>query len=168
MKQAKYFLYMMVLLASCKATHPVATNTYREVTQKELIRKVEVATEGDTAVAVYRLIYPKTAAERADTMFQVQLEKVSETKGKYTQAPKVSIRNNQLVITAVAEPQIIPVEVKDTFTTEKEVTVKTEIITTNTLTSWQCVRVWIGNIILVLLVLLAVIQFLRIKQILKF
>jgi hypothetical protein len=166
MRRIVFLVFLGFLgLAGCKATLPMRTDTYREVSQKEVVRHVDVEVAGDTAVAVYRLIAePQTDGAPAGT---VRLEQVSEKRGTYTQAPRVRVENGQLVITAVAAPQIIPVEVVDTYTTEKEVTVKTEIITTNELTAWQNIRVWIGNIFIVFLFLLIVVQILRVKKILK-
>ena len=143
MKQL-FVILILFALVGCKATYPTATTTETTTTTREVPRMVEVVTPADTAKAVFSI----AVKERENGQPELIIEPVSIGKGAFIKDISIRVVNGQLEVTAVAETQVIPVEVRDTFTETNTNTQQTTIVTTNELNVWQTFRLWIGNIVL--------------------
>jgi hypothetical protein len=144
---------------SCCPHRVLHTGIDETTTVTETVRHVEVVTPPDTTTAVYEI---SVAGITNTAEVEVQVKIVSEQPGRYTAAPKVTLKGNKLIVTTTTEPPSQSVEVRDTETITTRVT--TTYIEVNRLTGWQWFQIWLGRI---LGLLFLAIVFIRVKRVLS-
>jgi hypothetical protein len=154
-------LFLFVLLATtltaCKSASvvtPATTETTKTITIKEVVRDTIFKTEKDSS-------YYKAYLECIDGKV-VTKEKPIIKSGKFLQPPKVSLKDNILIINCKAEAQKLFAQWKDTYTAANAQTIKKiPYPVIQPLTWWQTTEIILGRIFLGLILIFTVVGVLK-------
>lgn len=149
------FLFILLWMTSCKSKK---TFVEKEITKDSISVMVK-----DTTFTVAKDSSSYAAQLQVDTKGTISIKQVNETKpGRKLEAPKVTIKNNQLIVDCVAEAEKLFASWKETFIKSyKENQVP---IITNELTWLQKTQIYIGRTLLAILVIWLLLHLFKFKQ----
>ena len=144
------FVCLATTLVSCKSTSvvpPTTMETVKTITVKEVIRDTVFETKKDSS-------FYKAYLECVNG--KVTLIRPSVKKGNYLKPPSVTIKDNILQVDCRAEAQKLFAQWKDNYTIENKSTIKKiPYPVEKQLSWWQTSQIWLGRLLLLGLLLLA-------------
>ncbi len=149
-----------LFMQSCKAKKEVSNTTIvRTETIRELERDTVVEVQADSALI--------NALLECDSIGNVLLKQITAYEaGKHVKPPRLDIQDNVLTATVKVDSFGIFMTLRDRYMerTDFMESQEKEIVYVNRLNGWQKFRIWIGNIVLILIPV-GVFIYLRTKKI---
>ena len=130
-----------LMIAGCRTAKPVTITERETVTITETVRDTVVTVEPDASMM-------RALLECDENRNVVVRELLEWQSGKHIQPPQVIIRDNVMTVVAEVDSFGIYVSWKERETLVENVRTVTETVTTNELTGWQWLQVWVGRIAL--------------------
>lgn len=145
-------------MQSCQTVKEMSnTQAIRTEIVREVMRDTTVIIEPDQSML--------KALVECDSVGNVLLKQIAayET-GKHIKPPEIDIQDNVLTATAKVDSLSIYLILKDRYVERSDTSSKqeTKIVEVNRLTGWQKFRLWIGNLVLVII---PIFIYLKIKKI---
>jgi hypothetical protein len=136
------------LLLSCKSSAPITETKEKIVTVKEILRDTILNVEADSSF--YQAYIDCVNGKPVIRENEKQGDKPKTKKGKSLQAPKVTIKDNQLSVNCYQEAQNLFFKWREQFIKEfeKEVKVPAPVTVERDFTWWEITQMWIGRIVL--------------------
>lgn len=137
----------VLFMQSCRATREVSnTQAVRTEIIREVVRDTVITVKPDQATI--------KALLECDSTGNVLIRQLAEYEaGERLKPPRINVQDNVLTASAETDSLSVYLALKDRYT-ERADTVyidKSKIIEVNRLNGWQKLRMWIGNVMLILI-----------------